>query len=163
MTTKLKDLDKRIKKTLSKIVKVLQGEVLNEVATKITIDIQNTQASGRMPDTQPGEVATGATRLKRTPALTKKTKRVYRQKGYGQKPLFNATGELKRSIGPKKFGNKVTIQSNTASGRKKLKWLANSKKRNGQQKKRRIALGWTKGRTKIIKDIIRNAIKRNFN
>lgn len=163
MSVKLKNLDKAVKRVLKKIVVVLQGEVLNEVATKITVDIQNTQAKGKMPDTQPGEISSGSTKLKKTPALTKKTKTVYRQKGYQQKPLFNATGQLKRSIGPKKFGNKVIIQSNTASGRKKLKWLANSKKRNGKLKKRRIALGWTKGRTKIIKKIIRNAISRNFN
>ena len=162
MTVKLKNLDKQVKKVLKKIVKVLQGEVLNRVATEITIDIQNTQASGKMPDTQVGEISSGSTKLKKTPALTKKTKRVYKQKGYNQEPLFNATGKLKRSISPKKFGNKVIIQSNTESGRKKLKWLANSKKRNGKLKKRRIALGWTKGRTKIIKMIIRSAIKRNF-
>ena len=132
------------------------GTVPNEIGRQITEDIKLKMSLGKMPDGKGG--------IKNAPALKKSTKRVYKAAGVSTKPRFEFSGKLKRSIQPKRSNrNQIKIESNNQDGRDKLKWLKSENAKNGKSKKSRIVMGWTRVRTNIIRKIIRDAIKRNFN
>lgn len=155
MTVKLKNLDKSINRIRKKVVNMLtSGTVPNEISKQITADIKLKMSTGKMPDGKGG--------VKAAPALRPSTKRVYKAAGVRTKPRFEFSGKLKNAIQPKREGNTIKIQANTQLGKNKLKWLKSENTKSGT-KKSRVVLEWTRVRTNIIRKIIREAIKRNFN
>lgn len=144
-----------MRRIANKIVNtVTSSSVKNSIGAEITKDVNQTMLSSQMPNGKGG--------IKKAPKLTKKTQKTYRGQGVSTEARFQFKNKLMKSIKPTVTGNTVKIQSNTNDGKKKLKWLKNSKKITGKLKKSRIVMGWTKNRTKIIKKILSDAIKQSF-
>jgi len=155
LTIKLKDLDKAILKFKIKLVSTLQSsEVSEKIGNNISRDLKLQMTQGKITDGKGG--------LKKAPALTKKTQKKYKRDGKSTKPRFKYSNKLIQEIKPSKDGNTVKIGPSTSDARKKIKILNDEVGPYGLAKKKRPIIGWTKRRTKIIKNIIRDAIKRTF-
>jgi hypothetical protein len=155
LTIKLKDLNKAIRRFKIKLVKTLQnGDVPTKMGNQISRDIKLKMTQGKITDGKGG--------TKSAPALTKKTQKAYTSAKISSKPRFQFSRKLIQDIKPTRNGNTVKIGPTSEDGRKKIKILNDEVGPYGLAKKRRPIMGWTKARTKIIKKIIRDAIKRNF-
>ena len=119
MNVKLENLDRLLKKILDKIVDTLTSAALvNDIGTKVVEDLKIKMSKQKMPDGKGG--------LKKTPRLTKKTKTYYRSRGKSDQPLFDFSGELKQSLHYRVKKNTIVIESGSAKGKKKLKYLKKS-------------------------------------
>jgi len=156
LSVKLKNLDKAILKFKIKLVQTLQSNpVTTQMGNQISRDIKLKMTQGKITDGKGG--------TKPAPALTRNTKRTYKSSGISEKPRFQFSRKLIKAIKAVKNGNTIKIGPTTPDAIKKVKILNDEVTIFGLAKKRRPIMGWTRQRTNIIRKIIRDAIKRNFN